>query len=172
VIHLRNLCLRQRGWFSIIVVTVTVALALGVNVPAYTQEPPGGVPAQDSSKITVTKRAYDTKLLVAPPALSESALRGRRIWLQRCSYCHDGVGQPSYNTMGPWLGADTFQSLPEPAFKALVAAGTVRMPGFRYALKSQQMDDVIAFLKTVSSEKRPTPAQLAGKAAGPVVGGD
>ncbi len=99
----------------------------------------GGPPPRDPTKITVIKRVYDQKQLVAPSTLTESAYRGRTVWLQRCAYCHDGVGQPSYNTLGSWLGAETIQTLGDVAFRAIVGAGTERMPGFSYTLKPQQL---------------------------------
>jgi mono/diheme cytochrome c family protein len=129
-------------------------------------------PAADgSSKVTVTTRAYDTKQLLNV-AVPEDVYRGRTVWLQRCAYCHDGVGQPSYRTMGPWLGAETVQNLGEDRLKAVVANGTVRMPGFRYTLQAPQVNDLIAFLKTISSDQKPTPEQLNGRSAGPEGGGD
>jgi mono/diheme cytochrome c family protein len=129
-------------------------------------------PAQDPTKVTVTSRAYDRKQLLGTPALSAEAYRGRAVWLQRCAYCHDGVGQPSYNTMGPWIGAETLLALGDAAFRAIVSVGTERMPGFQYALQPQQIDDLITFLTTVSSDQKPTPAQLAGRAGGGPTGSD
>jgi mono/diheme cytochrome c family protein len=149
-------------------ITAGVAAALvcfsGSRFVASAMQPGGGAPPRDPSKITIIKRPYDTKQLVAPSTLSESAYRGRTVWLQRCAYCHDGVGQPSYNTLGSWLGAESVQTLGDAAFRAIVGAGTERMPGFRYTLKPQQMDDLVAFLNTVTPDKKPTPAQLAGRA--------
>jgi cytochrome c553 len=113
--------------------------------------------------IKITTRQYDEKLLLSEPVLSDEAQTGRALWLQKCAYCHDGVGQPTYRTMGPWLGAETVQTLGEASVRAFINTGTTRMPGFRYGLDSQQVDDLIAFLNTVSSDKKPTPAQLAGK---------
>ena len=123
--------------------------------------------AQDpgAGKLTVTSRDYDKKLLVGAPVLPEDVQRGRALWLQRCAYCHDGVGQPTYKTMGPWLGAETVQARGEVALRAFIGAGTQRMPGFRYTLKPQQIDDVIAFLKAVPSSQKPTAGQLAGTQA-------
>jgi mono/diheme cytochrome c family protein len=120
--------------------------------------------------IKVTKRPYDRKALLKPPAMSEGALNGRAVFLQRCAYCHDGVGQPSYQTLGPWLGAETIERFTEDGFRAFVANGTERMPGWQYSLSSQQVNEVIAFLRTVSSDQKPTAAQLAGKGAGNSVG--
>jgi len=120
---------------------------------------------QNPAKLTVTARVYDKTHLLSAPVLPEDAQRGRALWLQRCAYCHDGVGQPTYKTMGPWLGAETVQALGETSFRAFVAAGSPRMPGFRYTLQQQQVSDLISFLKTVSSSQKPTPGQLAGTQA-------
>jgi hypothetical protein len=46
------------------------------------------------------------------------------------------------------------------------------MPGFAYALTPQQVGEVIAFLKTVPSSAKPTPAQLAGRAEAAAGNGD
>jgi mono/diheme cytochrome c family protein len=148
-------------------IVAAVVLVSGGHGVASAQQRGGAAPQQqDPTKITVSSRVYDKKQLLSAPAVSEDAQRGRALWLQRCAYCHDGVGQPSYQTMGSWLGAETVQTLGEVAVRAIVAAGTPQMPGFRYTLQSQQMNDLIAFLKTVPSDQKPTPAQLAGKAPG------
>lgn len=116
--------------------------------------------------ITVVTRAYDVKQLLNVPALSNDARKGRALWLQRCAYCHDGVGQPTYKTMGSWLGAETVQLLGPDALRAIIGFGTERMPGFRYTLQPQQVNQVIEFLKTVGPEQKPTPAQLSKKSSG------
>ena len=127
---------------------------------AAAAEPAGTVP------ITVSTRVYDSRTLLAGPELSTAARRGRALWLQRCAYCHDGVGQPTYRTMGSWLGAETVQTLGPEALRAIVASGTERMPGFRYTLQPAQVDMLIEFLKTVGPETKPTPAQLSRKSSG------
>ena len=83
------------------------------------------------------------------------------LWVQRCALCHDGVGQPSYQTMGPWLDADIVKSMGEPAVRAIIATGTASMPEFRYDLDAQQVSDLLAFLETVTW--KPTPVELAVK---------
>ncbi len=149
---------------AVVLRVVVLAALVGVGAAAMAQQRGAGAPQGDPNKITVVKRPYDKKQMLGAPVLAEDAFRGRTIWLQRCAYCHDGVGQPSYNTLGPWMGAETVAVLGDVAFRAIVAAGTERMPGFSYALTQQQVGDVIAFLKTVPSSKKPTPNQLAGKA--------
>jgi len=119
-----------------------------------------------TSPLVVVSRPYEMQQLLTRPSLSEAAQKGRAIWLQRCAYCHDGVGQPTYRTMGPWLGAETVQALGPDALRAIIGAGTMRMPGFRYGLLAQQVDQLIEFLKTVGPEQKPTAAQLAGRSSG------
>jgi cytochrome c len=117
--------------------------------------------------LKVTPRVYDKKVLMSAPVLSEEAQIGRALWLQKCAYCHDGVGQPTYKTMGPWLGAETVQTRGEAAIKAFINSGTMRMPGFKYALDGTQMDDLLAYIKTITADQKPTAAQLAGRNAAP-----
>jgi mono/diheme cytochrome c family protein len=69
--------------------------------------------------------------------------------------------------MGPWLGAETVQTLGEPAIKAFINSGTTRMPSFKYALDAAQMDNLLAYIKTITADQKPTAAQLAGRNAGP-----
>jgi mono/diheme cytochrome c family protein len=120
---------------------------------------------QKTAPVKVTKRVYDKNVLLSMPALSENEQIGRAIFQQRCAYCHDGVGQPTYKTMGDWIGGETVQAVGVDAMKAFINTGTVRMPGFQYALDSKQMDALIAFIKTIPSSEKPTQSQLDGKAA-------
>jgi mono/diheme cytochrome c family protein len=152
-------------------VAVLASMMMAVMVSAQQGPSTHGVPTPEkvygdgkTVPIKVTTREYDEKLLLSGPILSEEASTGRALWLQKCAYCHDGVGQPTYKTMWSWLGAETVQTLGEASVKAFINAGAGRMPGFRYGLDSQQIDDLIAFLKTVSSDQKPTPEQLSGRA--------
>jgi mono/diheme cytochrome c family protein len=128
----------------------------------------GGPPVDDSKTVArpvkVISRAYDKKALLSAPPLSEEAYKGRVVWLQRCAYCHDGVGQPSYKTMGPWLDSDLVRALGDDTTKTMISAGTPNMPSFKYDLNTEQLNDVVEFLKTVSPSQKPTDSQLSGKA--------
>src|SRR5262245_6073615 len=103
-------------------------IALGLGVAQL------GVSAQDrsSNQLTVSKRVYDKRQLLTKPQLSEDALKGRGLWVQRCAYCHDGVGTPTYKTLGPWLDAESVRGEREASVRQLIATGSRRMPGFRY----------------------------------------
>jgi mono/diheme cytochrome c family protein len=136
-------------------------LAAGFGTAASAQQRNLVAAGQRPVKPAVTRSAYDIPALITQSQVPRDVFRGRVLWVQRCALCHDGVGQPSYQTIGPWLDADTVKSLGETAMRALIAAGGAQMPEFRYDLNAQQVSDVLAFLKTVTW--KPTAAELAYK---------
>lgn len=113
--------------------------------------------------LKIREWTYDIPKLLEPPAIPEQAKEGRILWVQKCAYCHDGVGSPTYRTMGPWLGEEVIRNIGETNAKNFIKNGDVRMPAFRYNLEDGQIDALIAFLKTVKSDQKPTAAQLAGR---------
>jgi len=145
-------------------------LSLSIAAVVFAQAQQHGMPTPEKVygngltwpiKIKVWK--YDKQQLLAQPAMSEEARTGRILWTQKCAYCHDGVGSPTYRTMGPWLGAEIVKNLGDESVRSFIKNGDVRMPAFRYNLSDQQIESLIAFLKTVPSDQRPTPSQLAGR---------
>lgn len=129
---------------------------------ALTQEIVAAAPAAGPTTPKEIKRDYDIRQLIELSKVPSDVYRGRVLWLQECALCHDGLGQPSYQTMGPWLDAETVKTLGEAAVRAVVDSGTARMPEFRYNLQPRQVNDLIAFLKSVTT--KPTADELAGKA--------
>ena len=121
---------------------------------------------QKSAPVQVLTRVYDLSKLTHEPKVPETVFRGRVLWVQKCAFCHDGLGQPTYKTMGPWLDQDLVKTMTDEAVKVLIQYGTARMPGFRYGLSPAQVDDLLSFLKTVPASDKPTPGQLAGKSEG------
>jgi mono/diheme cytochrome c family protein len=136
-------------------------LAQGMNTPAA----PAG-PAAPNSGVKVQTRPYDIAALVKPHGLPDNVYRGRAIFMQRCAYCHDGVGQPSYNTLGPFLDPDLLAPIGDAGVRMFITQGTDNMPGFQYALTPAQIDDVVAYVKTIPSSAKPTEDQLAGRLPG------
>ena len=167
----------HRRTSKVLAILATAVISSMMVRVAGTAQTPGQQDAQGAPQsgkgtgptvpVKLTTRDYDKKILLSAPALPESALRGRALWVQRCAYCHDGLGTPSYKTMGQWLGAETVQQLGEDKVRVFISAGSPRMPSFKYDLDSQQVDDLITFLKTVPSSQKPTESQLEGKASGP-----
>jgi mono/diheme cytochrome c family protein len=90
-------------------------------------------------------------------SLTEPEKVGRKIFQTRCAMCHvgqdpaiemasDGAArQPS--AFGPLLSKAKASN--EAALREKINNGGPRMPGYKLALTDQQIDQVIAFLKTV-----------------------
>jgi len=145
---------------STILLCSLLLLASGAG-PVLAQEP-------ETTPLDVVVRTYDREKLLASLTAPDGVRKGRALWLQRCAFCHDGVGQPTYNTMGPWIGAETVRLLGPDAVRAIVNAGTEQMPGFQYALQPVQIGQLIEFLQSMGVDQKPTPGQLARKSSGAV----
>ncbi len=95
-------------------------------------------------------------LLAAPGAnpgasLSQQELRGKRVFIQRCSLCHlPPLGRPAeVKPFGPPLNG--YMKTPEIEARAResILKGTPRMPGFQYGLTDEEVDDVMAYIKAM-----------------------
>lgn len=113
----------------------------------------------------VTTTAYDMSKVAAPSALSPGELKGKRLFVQRCALCHDLLGQPAATTVGPWVDGTTVKTRGDEAIRQKINNGSRRMPGWKYTLDAQQVDSVIAYLKTVTPDMRPKPG---GPITGPI----
>ena len=90
------------------------------------------------------------------PNLSDSEKRGRHLFLQRCSICHlshytkaDPAGfapngGPSLTRLLKGPTPNKEKTLPEVTLK-----GTLNMPGFQYGLEPKDLDELIAYIKTL-----------------------
>lgn len=149
---------------------VVCALLLGATPVAHAQERSGAgekpLDEQKSAPVQVLKREYDLRRLTHEAAVPPPVFRGRVLWVQKCAFCHDGLGQPTYKTMGPWLDGDLVRTLSDKVIRVVVKNGSANMPAFKYGLSEAQLDDILAFLKTVPASDKPTPAQLAGVGEG------
>jgi mono/diheme cytochrome c family protein len=130
-------------------------LATGVvlALPLLLAGPVARAQTQKPSAI-VERTEYDMKKVLAPPALSETELEGRRLVVQRCAYCHD-VGPRSGV---PRLDQERIKAVGEEAFREKILKGSRRMPGWQYALQPAQIDQIMAYLRTVASDQKPAPA--------------
>jgi mono/diheme cytochrome c family protein len=128
------------------VLAALAAVTVGVTAAAQTQRNGEAT----SSTPAVERVPYDTRVFMAPLMLSEPQLNGRRIVAQRCANCHAGnPRQP-----GPLLGKQIVESRGEAFIRDKVKKGSTLMPGFEYTLQADQINDVIAFLKTYSPPAR------------------
>jgi mono/diheme cytochrome c family protein len=85
--------------------------------------------------------------------LSEQESRGEGLFLQRCSLCHLPrklkFGSPP--VIGPSLSGQFKDAAPEEVkiLRGFILKGGPDMPGFQYGLDSKEVDDLIAYLKTL-----------------------
>jgi mono/diheme cytochrome c family protein len=94
----------------------------------------------------VVRADYDMQKFIAPLPLTETEVKGRQRFAQRCANCHGGNARQ----LGPLLGQQTVERLGEPAIREKIRKGSPMMPGFEYSLEPAQLDQLIAFLKTFS----------------------
>ena len=84
-------------------------------------------------------------------ALSPQELAGKKVFVQRCSICHlPPLGRTAdAKPYGPILNGYMKNPEMEARAQEVIRKGGVRMPGFQYGLEAKQIDDVIAYLKTI-----------------------
>ena len=151
---------------------VLLPVALGaVGAILVAQERPAQPTTEKTIDLKVVKIPYKMEDLLKPSGLSDTELRGRGIWIQRCAYCHDGAGTSNYNTDGPWLDSAVVKARGDDAVRTKILNGSQLMPGFKVGLSAAQVDQVIAFIKTVSPAQAPTADQKARKVP-PLPSGD
>ncbi|WP_206239940.1 c-type cytochrome [Novosphingobium terrae] len=148
-------------------------LAVSVTIAAFGQGGQHGIPQPEKVygdgvtwPLKVKVWQYDVPKMIEQAKVPEDVKAGRILWVQKCAYCHDGVGSPTYRTMGPWLGEEMIANIGEANAKNFIKNGDVRMPAFKYNLEDEQIDHLIAFLKTVKSDQKPTATQLSGRGEG------
>lgn len=114
---------------------------------------------------SVVRIDYDMQKLAAPPRLSATELSGRKLFAQYCALCHDPVGQPTGATYGPLLSLEYIKAVGETKVRDMILKGSSRMPGFQYQFEGDEINQVIAYLKTVSADslvQKPTVSAGAG----------
>ena len=85
--------------------------------------------------------------------LSDEARRGEGLFLQRCSLCHLPrklkFGSPP--VIGPSLNGQFKDASPDQmkVLRGFILKGGPDMPGFQYGLEPREVDDLIAYLKTL-----------------------
>jgi len=85
--------------------------------------------------------------------LSDQEVRGQGLFLQRCSLCHLPrklkFGSPP--VIGPSLSGQFKDATPDQLkiLRGFILKGGPDMPGFQYGLEPKEVDDLVAFLKTL-----------------------
>ena len=109
------------------------------------------------AQIGVLSGTLSAQAAQSAPTLNDAEKAGRKIFQTRCAMCHVGqepaVEMSSPNaerrpaTMGPLLSRANTTN--ESTLKQKIKDGSAKMPGYKYTLTDQQVDQVVAFMKTV-----------------------
>jgi mono/diheme cytochrome c family protein len=83
---------------------------------------------------------------------------GMRLFNQSCRVCHTKpqLSSPQY---APVLSTNTLGGNVE-IMRQVISNGTPRMPGFRYDFKPEQIDAIIAYIKTLPAPADAAPAPV------------
>jgi len=85
--------------------------------------------------------------------LSPKLAHGRQIITQNCNVCHLPQN-PGSATYGPPLNKDAANG-DDKLMKEVIQNGLVKMPGWKYTLKDSDIDDVIAYVRTLPVQPAP-----------------
>lgn len=83
--------------------------------------------------------------------ISENEFAGKKLFLQRCSVCHMPAPSqqlsPDLPTYGPKLEGFINNAESENRTRLAIVNGTPRMPGFKYGLTENEIDQIVTYLK-------------------------
>lgn len=102
---------------------------------------------------TLPAQGKPAPALPAAIKLNEQEMRGEGFFLQRCSLCHLPrklkFGSPP--VIGPSLSGQFKDATPDQLkiLRGFILKGGPDMPGFQYGLEPKEVEDLIAFLKTL-----------------------
>jgi mono/diheme cytochrome c family protein len=103
--------------------------------------------------------------LAAPSAMAQQAeqplndkqLLGRNLFAQSCVVCHVKVQLTNVGHYGPVLSGMSLGGQ-EDLMREFISSGTPNMPGFKYHFRPDQIDAIVAYLKTLPVPAPATPA--------------
>ena len=83
---------------------------------------------------------------------------GMRLFNQSCRVCHTKpqLASPQY---APVLSMNTLSGNAD-IMRQVISSGTPRMPGFKYDFKPEQVDAIIAYIKTIPAPADAGPAPV------------
>jgi len=93
----------------------------------------------------------------SPSALNQQQQTGKRLFMQNCSLCHLArADNPKSTEPGSAYGGDLrglFQGerpMTDEAVQAFILRGLpMKMPGFEHGLKLEEINNIVAYLKTL-----------------------
>src|SRR5262245_57477218 len=126
---------------------------------------PSGEPAK------IVKTDYDPRTLAEARerVLAMPEASGRKLFISRCALCHDPLGHsaPMRQPLGPWLDAALVTARGETAVRNSILNGSATMPGYQHQFDKTKIDQIIAYIKTISAEARPKGLRAAERTGAP-----
>ena len=119
---------------------------------------PAAILARDSAAQAIDKApSAGQKHAVTRAVLTEQQRRGESLFVQNCPLCHIASKQKKMlGLLGPTLQGVYGDDADEDSLRQIIEQGFPgKMPSFRYDLEPQQIDDVIAFLKSGAHTRIP-----------------
>lgn len=134
---------------SIILLVLLGLPGLQLPVPAPVESAP-----IEPEPLDIVRTDYDPRELSEERerALSRAEAPGQKLFVSRCALCHDPEGQPGGKTVGPWLDAEVVAKRGDAAVRAHILNGSAGMPGFQHQFDTAQVDQIVAYLKTVTTD--------------------
>ena len=142
---------RQVGSLASFAVVLALLALAGPATLVSAQEGGGG--GQATSRTPPIQHPPSTRL-------TEQQTRGAGVFIQRCSLCHlaktSGAGGSKFcgaPALGPTLSGRFANITPEQeqAYRDIILnGGPTVMPSWKYGLTPDEIDDIIAYLKTLS----------------------
>lgn len=138
---------------SLMACLAAVVLLLAGHATSVSAQEGGAVAGQTALRSLPLQHQSGTKL-------TEQESRGAGVFIQHCSLCHlaktFGAGGSKFccvASLGPNLGG-LFRNLTpdqERAYRDIILnGGPTYMPSWKYGLTSEEIDDIVAYLKTLS----------------------
>ena len=93
----------------------------------------------------------------AEQSLNDKQITGRTLFAQSCVVCHVKVQLTNVGHFGPVLSGMSLGGQ-EDLMREFISSGTPNMPGFKYHFRPDQIDAIVAYLKTLPVPAPATPA--------------
>jgi mono/diheme cytochrome c family protein len=90
----------------------------------------------------------------AAETLTPQQIRGRNLFNQSCMVCHVKLQITSPAKYGPDLSQKALGGQ-EAVMREVISNGTPNMPGFKYHFEPDQIDAIVAYLKTLPAPAPP-----------------
>jgi len=91
--------------------------------------------------------------------LTDKQLLGRNLFAQSCVVCHVKVQLSNLGHYGPALSKMSLGGQ-EDVMREFISNGTPNMPGFKYYFSAEQIDAIVAYVKTLPIPAPATPGRL------------